>query len=125
MKILTLSVVLVSGILSPLLAASAGDYPPVSFVVPGGSNTTIDKSKYLVLVVEPGFISHENQPIAADAVAAYINTTLKDRGATMLAVHIRQGITFGDVVQALELMRKTEAKSIGVSMIELPTGKEL
>lgn len=125
MKTTLLSAILALGVSGHALAASAADYPPISFVVPGGSNTQVDKTKYLFLVVETGFISHESNPIAAETVSEYINNTLKARDATMLAVHIRQGVKFGDVVQALDLLRKTHAKSIGVSMVELPHGKEL
>ena len=54
----------------------------------------------------------------------YVNETLKSKNASFLGIHIRQGIKFGDVVKALDELRKTDAKSIGVSMVELAPGKE-
>lgn len=125
MKTTLLSTILVLGFSVPALAASTADHPPISFVVPGSSSTPVDRSQFLFLVVEAGFISHDGSPIAAEAVTDYINNALKEQGATKLAVHIRQGIKYGDVVQALDLLRKTEAKSIGVSMVELAPGRDL
>lgn len=123
MKTILLSTILFLGV-SSALAASSADHPPIAFVVPGASTTPVDRSQFLFLVVEAGFISHEGQPITAEAITDYVNNALKAQGATKLAVHIRQGIKFGDVVQALDLLRKTEAKSIGVSMVELAPGRE-
>ena len=119
-----LFVLLALGISASASAADSSGHAPIAFVIPGGSNTTIDKTKYLFLVVEGAFISHDGNPVAAEAVVEYVNNALKAQGATMLAVHIRQGIKFGDVVQALDALRKTEAKSIGVSMVELAPNKE-
>jgi biopolymer transport protein ExbD len=125
MKPILFSTILILGLSVPALATGTADHPPIAFVVPGASSTPIDRSQFLFLVVEAGFISHEGQPIAAEAVTDYINNALKAQGATKLAVHIRQGIKYGEVVQALDLLRKTEAKSIGVSMVELATGRDL
>jgi biopolymer transport protein ExbD len=105
-------------------AASDADYPPISFVGPGKAGSSVDKTQFLVLVVEQGFVSHNSTPIPQGGVINYINSTLKAQGASFLGVHIRQGIKFGDVVKALDELRKTNAKSIAVSMVELAPGKE-
>lgn len=105
-------------------AERGGGYPPISIVIPGAGTSTVDKSQFLVLVVESKFISHEGTPIPSDGLISYINNTLKAQRASFLGVHIRQGIKYGDVVRALDELRKTEAKSISVSMVELPVGKE-
>jgi biopolymer transport protein ExbD len=124
MKKSLLSLILTLSISVQALAASDTDYPPISFVGPSKAGPSIDKTQFLVLVVEQGFISHNSTPIPQGGVVNYINSTLKAQGASFLGVHIRQGIKFGDVVKALDELRKTEAKSIGVSMVELAPGKE-
>lgn len=124
MKKSILPVILALGISAQALAASNADYPPISFVGPGKAGSSVDKTQFLVLVVEQGFISHNSTPIPQGGVVSYINSALKVQGASFLGVHIRQGIKFGDVIKALDELRKTEAKSIGVSMVELAPGKE-
>lgn len=108
---------------SPLVAANA-DYPPISIVAPGSGKSPADKAQFLILVVEGGFISCEGVPIPQAGVVGYVNGALKAKGASILGVHIRQGTKYGDVVKALDELRKTEAKSIGVSMAELAPGKD-
>jgi biopolymer transport protein ExbD len=124
MKTHMLSIVLALGICGQVFAASNVDYPPITFVVPGGGGSPVDKTKFLILVVEPGFISHDSTPIPEGGVITYVNNALKVQGASFLGIHIRQGIKFGDVVKVLDELRKTQAKSIGVSMVELAPGKE-
>ena len=106
------------------LAAAGPDYPPISIIPPSSGNSTIDKTQFLILVVEPGFISCDGVRVPPAGLIGYINGALKAKGASFLGVHIRQGIRFGDVVKVLDELRKTDAKSIGVSMVELSPGKE-
>jgi hypothetical protein len=71
------------------------------------------------LVIEDVLISHEKRSVE------YIDTALKAQGASYLGVHIREGVKYGDVVRALETLRLTSAKSILVSLAELPIGRDL
>ena len=124
MKKSKLSLILAFVISTPAFAAANADYPPISFVAPSSGRSPVDKTQFLMLVVEPGFISCDGVAIPQAGVIGYVNGALKAKGASFLGVHIRQGIKFGDVVKALDELRKTEAKSIGVSMVELAPGKE-
>lgn len=124
MKKTILFAILALGFASHALASDKTDYPPISFVVPGVGSTPVDKTQFLTLVVEAGFITHSGTPIPSDGVVAYVNHALKAQGASFLGVHIRTGIKFADVVRALDELRKTDAKNIGVSMVELPLGRE-
>jgi biopolymer transport protein ExbD len=110
--------------LSSVFAAGA-DYPPISMIPPSSGKAPVDKSQFLLLVIEPGLVvSHEGVPIRTDGVISYVNGALKAKGASLLGVHIRQGIKYGEVVRILDDLRKTDAKSIGVSMVEIAPGKE-
>ncbi len=111
------------GLCADLLAADTKDYPQISFVLPGSSGVTVSRDQFVSLVVEAGFISHDEKPIPADAVVAYVDNALKAQNASYIGVHIREGIKFGEVVKALDVLRRTSAKSIGVSMIELRSGR--
>ncbi len=122
MKKTMLSAIVALGLVAPVLAS--GNHPPISFVIPGGGSTAVDKSQFLVLVVDAGFVTHDGNPIPGGGLVAYVNNVLKAQGASYLGIHIRQGIKYGDVVRALDELRKTEAKSIGVSMAELAPGRE-
>ena len=105
---------------------SRTNYPPISFVVPGANKTvSVSKDQFVVLVIEAAYISHQGAPISDAGLAEYLDTTMSDSNAPYLAVHIREGITFGDVVHALDALRKTNAKSIAVSLKELPLGREV
>lgn len=101
------------------------NYPPVSFVAPSAGSSSVDKNQFVILVVESAYISHDGVPISAEGLIDYLNTTMSNGEAPYLAVHLREGITYGDFVDAIEALRKTAAKSIAVSMKELPEGREV
>ena len=111
------------GLCADLLADGAKAYPQISFVLPGSSSGSVSRDQFVTLVVEAGFISHEDKPIPADAVVTYVDNALKAQNASYIGVHIREGIKYGEVVKALDVLRRTAAKSIGVSMIELRSGR--
>ena len=123
MKKSLLFVIIAIGLCTELLASEKKDYPQISFVLPGNSGSSVPRDQFVTLVVEPGFISHDEKPIAGDAVVAYVDNALKAQNASYLGIYIREGIKYGDVVKALDVLRKTTAKSIGVSMIELSAGR--
>ena len=112
------------GLLANALAAERATNAPISFVVPGAGSSTIERAQFLILVVESSFVSYENTPIPSDSVIEYINNALKAQGASYVGIHVRQGAKFGDVVRTLDELRKTDAKSVSVSMAELPVGRD-
>lgn len=101
------------------------DYPPISFVGASSKKTTVNPNDYVILVVEGAFMSHERSPIQSDELIGHINGLLKAKGASYIGVHIREGAKYGDVVRALDVLRQTDTKSIGVSLAELPVGRDL
>ena len=125
MKKHILLAILALGSLADVFAKTGKEYPPISFVVPGTSSSSVNRDEFVFLVVEGEFISHENKPIPHDGVAEYVDTALKAQGASFIGVHIREGAKYGQVVRALDALRQTSAKSIGVNMAELPVGREL
>lgn len=124
MKTYALSILLALGLATGVCAAETKDYPPISFVLPSTYGSTISRDQIVTVVVEAGFISHEDTPIPQDRVASYIDTVLKAKNASSIGVYVRQGVKYGDLVKALDQLRLSSAKSIGVSMTELPPGKQ-
>ncbi len=123
MKKSVLIALIAVGLSADLLAAEKKDYPQISFVLPGSSSGGVSRDQFVTLVVEAGFISHDEKPIPGDAVVEYVESALKAQNASYIGVHIREGIKYGEVVKALDVLRRTSAKSIGVSMIELRSGR--
>ncbi len=112
------------GLTSGAFAQERKSYPPITFAVPGSNTTMTSKDRFVVLVIESAYLSHEGTAIPPDNVIDYLNTTMAANEAPYLAVHIREGITYGNVVKALDALSKTETKGISVSMKELPLGRE-
>ena len=121
-KLIQLSLITL-GVCVTSLADEKKEFPQISFVLPSTGGSTISKDQFITLVVEPSFISHDEKPIPADAVVVYVDNALKAQNASYIGVYIREGITYGEVVKALDVLRHTTAKSIGVSMVELSAGK--
>ena len=93
--------------------------------MPSAGTSAVSKDQFLVVVIESAQISHHGVPISADGLVDYLNETMSAENTVYLAVHIREGVTYGDVVHSLDALRKTTAKSIAVSMKELPIGREV
>ncbi len=125
MKKLTVIALLSLGLASGAFAQEPKGHPSINFVVPSSGSSTVDKNQFVVLVIEPAYISHHGTPIPAESVAEFVNTTMTADHAPYLAVHIREGVRYGEVVNALDALSKTTAKSISVSMNELPIGREI
>lgn len=53
-----------------------------------------------------------------------MNNLLKLNKGSYLGVYSREGVKYGDVLRAIDVLRKTDAKDIGFSMIEVPAGRE-
>ena len=126
MKRFTLGVLLALGVSVGVFAQSPrSTFPPISLVVPSAGQSPVSKDQFVVLVIESTYISHEGVAISADGLVEYLNTTMASTQAPYLAIHIREGITYGDFVNAIDALRKTTTKSIAVSMKELPLGREV
>jgi biopolymer transport protein ExbD len=124
MKNRILMVLFVIGLCADVLAEGRTTYPQISMVAPGPAKNPVDRDKLVLLVIEGQFISHDQKPIEADRVVAYVNELLKLKGGTYVGVYPREGVKYGEVVRALDTLSLTQAKSIGVSLEELPAGRE-
>ncbi|HRE80776.1 MAG TPA: hypothetical protein PLN52_06995 [Opitutaceae bacterium] len=113
------------GICASGWASTRVDYPQISFVGPSAGKKTVDRSEFVILVVEGSVITHERSPLQSDGLVGHINGLLKAKGASYVGVHIREGARYGDVVRALDTLRLTDTKSISVSLVELPLGRDL
>jgi biopolymer transport protein ExbD len=125
MKRFILLPLLALAVCADALADTKRDHPPIALVVPGNSNSSTSRDQFVFLVIEGVFISHEKRPVPSEGIVEYIDTALKAQGASYLGVHIREGVKYGDVVRALDTLRHTSAKSISVSLAELPIGRDL
>ena len=125
MKRLILMTVLAVGLCADGLAAAKTEYAQISLCAPGSSKNPVPKNEVLVLVIEGPMLSYDAKPIPAAGVVETVNDLLKINPASYIGVYTREGIKYGDVVRALDVLRQTTAKNIGVSMSELPAGREL
>lgn len=105
--------------------AAETNYPPITFMPPPHQPRPMSNDQFVVLVVEGDSISYDKNPVPRGAVVDYVNDLLKRKGVSNLAVHIREGVKFGDMVKALDALRHTKAQSISVSMVPLPIGREI
>ena len=116
--------VLAVGFGTAVLAGENRDYPKISLVGPGGGANPISRDQFITLVVEGPFISYEKTQIPSAGVIDYVNDLLKTKGVSYIGVYTREGVKYGDVIRTVDILRQTNAKNIGVSMIELPVGRE-
>lgn len=125
MKKLCIVGVIAAGLWADALAGERRDYAPISFVVPSSGGSSVSKEQFVTLVVEGAFFSHDKQPVPSERLVPYVDSLLQAQGASYVAVHVREGVKYGDVVRALDSLRTTSAKSIAVTMVELPAGRDL
>jgi hypothetical protein len=124
MKYRLVIAVLALGLCSALFAQEKSDYPRISFVGPGASKNPVSRDQFIILVIEGPFLSHEKDPIPDAGTVDYVNRLLKTKNVSYIGVYTRQGVKYGDVIHALDVLRKTTAKEIGVSMVEISAGQE-
>ena len=113
------------GALSVVLAQDRKTFPPITFQVPESNSAIASQGQFVVLVIESAYLSHNGIPIPTGRVIDYVNTTMVAQNAPYLTVHVREGITYANVVAALGDLSKTETKGIALSMAELPAGGEI
>jgi biopolymer transport protein ExbD len=119
-----LMAVLALGLYADVLAENKPEYPRVSLIGPGGNKNPTSRDEFILLVVEGAKISYETNSIPSAEVVEYVNNLLKERKVSYIAVYPREGIKYGDLVRAIDTLRKTTARSIGVSMLEIPVGRD-
>lgn len=105
-------------------AEGNSDYARISFIGAGKGKTAPDRDAFVILVVEGPYITYEKNRVPADGLVEYVNNVLKLKGVSYLAVYVREGVKYGDVMKAVDTLRKTTAKDIGVSTVELANGRE-
>lgn len=123
MKHYVLLAVLAFGVGATVRAEEAKEYPRISFVGQGRGNPPAP-DQYIKLVVEGPYLTFEKNQVPESGAVDYVNNVLKIRNVSFIAVFTREGVKYGDVIKAIDVLRKTTAKNVGVSMIQLAPGRE-
>ena len=71
-----------------------------------------------------GVLVFEKNPISPTGAVDYVNEFLKVRHVSSIGLCVREGTKYKDVIRALDVRRETNATNIGVSMQELPVGRD-
>jgi biopolymer transport protein ExbD len=121
MKYPLLLSVLAIGLCADLLAQ---EYPQVALCIPGGSKTPVNREEYIILVVEGDFLTYEKNQIPNTGVVDYVNQLLSEKKVSYIGLCAREGTRFKDLIRAVDLLRGTKATNIGISVKELPAGRE-
>lgn len=118
-------VVAAIGLCADVLAEVKRDFANVSMCSPGPSKNPVSRDELVLLVVEGPQLSSDSTPIPELEVIERVNAMLRAKNASYIGVYTREGVKYGDVIRAIDMLRRTDAKNIGVSMAELPQGREL
>ena len=116
--------IIAAGVGTALLAQEQHAYAEISLAGPGKGTKTIDKSQYIILVVEGSTLSFEGNLVPEAQVVPFVNDLLKRKGVSYIGLYAREGSKYGELVHAVDVLRGTTAKNIGVSISELPLGRE-
>lgn len=114
--------VLAVGLASPLFARSEQDRPQVTLCPPSNGKHPMPRDQFVTLVIEGAALFYDGKPIPHENTVEFVNELLKTNGVSYIGVYAREGTKFGDLVNAIDLLRETTAKNIGVSTLEMPTG---
>ena len=98
--------------------------PRVQLCSIGSNYVPARKEDFVLLVLEAGTLFWDKKPIPAEDVVSYVNGLLKQNKVSNIGVYVREGAKYGDVVRAVDLLKRTDAREIGVSSSEIPYGKE-
>ena len=112
------------GLCTGLLAEEKQEYAQISLCGLSGGKTTKNPSEFVTLVVEGSILFHDGTAIPSVGVVDAVNTLLKAKDTTYIGIYVREDTKYGDVVRALDALRKTNAKNIGVCMAELAYGRD-
>ena len=83
----------------------------------------MSRDQFVTLVIDGPVLMYESTPIPNDEVVAYVNKLLQMKGVAYIGLYIRDGTTYGDVIRAVDTLRKTNTKSIGVSVTPTPMSR--
>jgi biopolymer transport protein ExbD len=111
------------GLCSGMLAADQSNFAQVSLVGAGGGKP-VSREELVILVVEGPVLFSDSKPIPDAQVVEFVNGLLRAHKVSYIGVYAREGTKYGEVIHAVDTLRRTEAKNIGVSMSELPFGRE-
>jgi biopolymer transport protein ExbD len=109
---------------SDLLAAEQRKFAEVTLCGAGGNTTHISQKEFVILVVQGPDLFFDKKPIPAAQVVDFVNGLLKANNLSYIGLYAREGTKYGEVVRAIDTLRATDAKNIGLSMTELPIGRE-
>jgi biopolymer transport protein ExbD len=122
---LILVAVLAFGSVSGLLAQEQPRYAPLTLAVASSGKPTASPDQVVTLVVDRGLITYESTPISYENVITYVDTLLVNNKAANVLVYVRAGTKYGEAMKALDLLRQTNAKAIGINPVELSFGREI
>ena len=106
-------------------AQGSGEFASVSVTYPGKpTGHTLTKDEFVSLVVDGPTICHEGSAIPMEQVVSLVNGLLAEKKATYVGIYVRVGSKYGDVMRAVDLLRKTNARNIGVSSLEISGNRE-
>ena len=114
--------IFLAGLCTGLLAQEQNTFAEISVAGPG--KNTVKRTEYIALVVEGPNLSFESTAVPISNVVAYVNELLKTKNVSYIGLYVREGAKYGDLVLAVDTLRKTNAKSIGISISQLPPGRE-
>ena len=112
------------GLCADVFAQEKQEYPRISICGPGGGKTPVGPDEFITLVVEGPVLSYDKNLIASTEVVEYVNKLLEVKKVSYIGVYTREGTKYGDVIRAIDILRGTTAKNIGLSMQELAPGRQ-
>ena len=112
------------GLGAEMLAEGKQEYAQVSLCATSSSKTPPGPDQFVILVVDGPNLTYDANPIPNADVVDYVNQLLATKNASAIGVYTREGTTYGDVVRAIDALRETSAKNIGISTRALPFGRE-
>jgi biopolymer transport protein ExbD len=113
------------GSVSGLLAQAQPRYAPITLAIASAGKSTTTPDQVVTLVIDRSVLTYESAPITYENVVTFVDTLLATNKAGNLCVYVREGTKFGEVMTALDLLRQTSAKAIGISPTELRVGREI
>ena len=119
-----LAFVCAAGLSADVTAGEPRDYARLAFIASGASRKPLSPDEYVTVVVEGPYLSYEQSAIPASGEVEFVDRLLKTKGVSYVAVYARQGIKYGDLVRAMDVLRSTAAKHVGISLTELKPGRE-
>jgi len=77
-----------------------------------------------MVVVDGPILSYEGKSIPTAEVVPLLNAIMKQRKVSHIGVYVRAGSKYGEVMRAVDLLRRTDAKDIRICDREIRDGRE-